>query len=810
MNNADAVVPEAGLIDLAMKAAEVDDLLDDDCRMSLLEALTGDGEPRSDRPEADESTSVNADPSTGCYLRQITVAGFRGVGPESTLPLTPGPGLVIVAGRNGSGKSTFSEALEVALTGASYRWEKKSAQWRDGWRNLHSADPCEIRVELVDDEGTAATLGVDWSADAGLNDSMRWAQLHGQKRDRSADPFGWATPLQLYRPVLSYEELGGILEAEPKELYERLSAVLGLGPVADAQVRLDDQLKELRAPGRDADKAVKAVKAALAESADTRARRAEELLSPRERDLDALEKLAHGALQPDGDLSSLRMLGSLDIPSVEQARAAVGKLRTAVADLAEAATKIDEGTGRREELLRHALGHMEAEGPGKCPLCGMGELDEDWQRRTRLAVDELRGVTAAVRDARSAREAAERQLRGLLPPLPAPLISPTEPDLSSRSEAADAWRALAEADLGDAGDTWFATYERLKEVLQRLREEAATEVTRRDDDWAPIAKQVGETVAALRHSAEVDAQRRTTETTAKWLKAHAAQLRQQRMAPIVDQVKHIWQTLRHDSNVDLGDIELIRSGNRRRVEMSAEVDGCQVDSALAVMSQGELHSLALALFLPRATLADSPFRFVVVDDPVQAMDPSKVDGLARALDEIARTRQVVVFSHDNRLPQAVRDLGIEARIVRVDRSEGSEVTVREESDPATRFLREAEMIARDSSAGAAAKARAVPLLCRMAVEAACRDVLGRQRVGTMSRAEMEDRWEMAKKTGQKVALVVHGDHSARLDDWLGKREYRRRALGAVGPGVHEGSATNALNVVENCQRMVDDIQAGRK
>ncbi|WP_256668704.1 hypothetical protein, partial [Nocardia cyriacigeorgica] len=61
-------------------------------------------------------------------------------------------------------------------------------------------------------------------------------------------------------------------------------------------------------------------------------------------------------------------------------------------------------------------------------------------------------------------------------------------------------------------------------------------------------------------------------------------------------------------------------------------------------SQGELHALGLSLFLPRATVEDSPFRFVMIDDPVQAMDPAKVDGLARVLATVAWTRQVVVFT----------------------------------------------------------------------------------------------------------------------------------------------------------------------
>jgi ABC-type Mn2+/Zn2+ transport system ATPase subunit len=55
---------------------------------------------------------------------------------------------------------------------------------------------------------------------------------------------------------------------------------------------------------------------------------------------------------------------------------------------------------------------------------------------------------------------------------------------------------------------------------------------------------------------------------------------------------------------------------------------------------------------------------VDIDDPVQSMDPSKVDGLARVLAALAEKRQVVVFTHDTRLPDAVRRLEIEAMIWR--------------------------------------------------------------------------------------------------------------------------------------------------
>ena len=128
---------------------------------------------------------------------------------------------------------------------------------------------------------------------------------------------------------------------------------------------------------------------------------------------------------------------------------------------------------------------------------------------------------------------------------------------------------------------------------------------------------------------------------------------------------------------------------RRRVAapiLGGSVDG-QPTKALSVMSQGELHALAFALFLPRATAADSPFRFVVLDDPIQAMDPAKIDGFVQVLAEIAQTHQVIVFSHDDRLASVIRETGVDARLVEVVRESGSKVTIRDNVNPAVRRQR---------------------------------------------------------------------------------------------------------------------------
>lgn len=59
---------------------------------------------------------------TAKFLREVQLKNFRTFG-EFTLPVPPGPGLTLVVGTNGLGKSTFFDGIEWCLTGSVRRLE---------------------------------------------------------------------------------------------------------------------------------------------------------------------------------------------------------------------------------------------------------------------------------------------------------------------------------------------------------------------------------------------------------------------------------------------------------------------------------------------------------------------------------------------------------------------------------------------------------------------------------------------------------------------------------------------------------------
>ncbi|MBQ1075448.1 AAA family ATPase [Micromonospora sp. C31] len=806
------------LVELIFERLTADDVPDHTAEL-VLAALSGQDDlaaaldGRTTR--LDLAVPTDEAPAGRIWLSSVTVAGFRGVGPERTLQIDPGPGLTLVVGRNGSGKSSFAEAVELALTGDSARWAERNSVWRTGWRNLHSPDPCWIVAQLhVDGEARPVTVTRSWPLGAALADA-EVTVTSGHGRHAGLAELGLARPLELYRPFLTAAELGRLTAGTQSQLFDAISAILGLEAITDADQRLMAAARPVDAAIRE----VRARRAALAEEltgvTDDRARRVAVLLKGRGTvDLAALGAILDepAEVAADGPLLLCRRLVELRVPAMAEVTRLAEQLREASAEAQRHDGGRNRAALRSAELLRLAIEHHEDAGDGPCPVCATGSLDGDWRNAAGESLERLRDHSLAARSAATRLTALLRQAHHLIDNLTVPEGDTGEVPLEGLREAVAALRRVP-AEPAELAAHLDARYPAVVAAAEAARAYAEGFLRQRDTGWRRAAAELRGWGDAAARLPEREATLARVKAARAWLKSTAARLRNERVAPFAEHSQRIWAQLRQESNVELGAMTLEGTNTRRRVAFPVSVDGADNGTALGVMSQGEMHALGLATFLPRGCAPESPFRFIVVDDPVQSMDPAKVDGLARVLAALAEQRQVVVFTHDTRLPDAVRRLEVgRARIVEVTRAERSVVTLRPASDPVTRYLDDAYALARNEEIAAEVRGPVVAELCRSAVEAACHRTVWRQRV---ARGVPHDDIEAAivdasRRLTTTLALALFDD-ADRGGDVLGclSRRHGARAVAAYKAcreGVHGSYVTDLPGLVADARLLTEALR----
>ena len=804
------------ILDAVITALEASSL-GDDVQTYALAACTGElsdvleGSTVSDPRRRVGITDIAG--AAPAWLSAIRVEGFRGIASGDTLNLDPGPGLTLVVGRNGCGKSSYVEALEVALSGSSVRWSgRKHSDWKKGWANLHhpASKPVRVSATLTRDGVGPVTVTRTWTSIAAEADSAVASLSSGTLAET-----GWEDAVQATPPILSYSELGKIADARPIDLYTPLYRILGLERLTEA---LEALLAAKKAPeklAKDWKTEAKALAAELTDVDDPRAEVCREALAKRAPDTDAIETvLLGGATGDEGPLAALRALAGVRVPTPERVVEVTRDLAAALQTCAALSATDTKRLHQTAELLEQALA-MGLGPEDDCPLCGTETpFSADWDARATETVTSLRTRSAEASAAERALQEARRQAQRLATIPPALRAPPEGMELPDIAEAVTLWSQMAEA--GDA--TLVAelrdTHALYAEAVERLSAAATTALAEAQDRWRPFHHRLSALVEQADAAAAAAAQAKSLVAARKFLADLTKTLREQRFAPIRDRAQQVWARLRQSSSVSIDDIRLGGSGKRGTLDLVASVDGTDAP-ALGVLSQGELNALGLALFLPRATSPESPFRFVVIDDPVQAMDSHKVDGLALLLAELAQDRQVVVFTHDPRLPAAVSRMQLDAKVIEVRRGERSHVGVHVRQDPVRRYLSDAHKAARASTElGDRVAGVLVAGHCRSALEAASTRVLrGRRLASGEPHAEVEALIRDTRGLQSLVALAKYdGTHQAnKIFGALNNQSPRLAdAFRAMKEGAHgstQGYSHSLLDLIRDTERICHWVQA---
>ncbi|MFD6951094.1 chromosome segregation protein SMC [Nocardiopsis sp. TSRI0078] len=606
------------------------------------------------------------------YLTGIRVQGFRGIGRPAELTFGAGPGLTVIVGRNGSGKSSFAEAAEAALTGRNPRWDAMPTGWRDGWRNLHYDERTEASVDIriAGDQGSTR-ISRRWTGDSVR--SARGEVVHPDGEVSPLRTLEWGENLVRYRPFLSYDELGRTVSGRSAELYDTLTSLLGLSSLAEAERRLakvcDGLVKRRDRPSRE----LRYLLDALRESGDPRAAEAVRLLTASYFDMDALRRIAADDGPSDPELHVvLRRLRRLAVPERTVMSDVVNELRGAAMELAMAAGSKGDRAHGVVRLLEQALEHHQRHPTDtECPTCS-APLGADWARRANAQLRVLRPQAAVVAAAYERAEAARDQARFLMSPAPGWL-----PPESELGQVWALWESGADiTDLGELAEHIEVVGRKLRAAAVSARRDASERLEDPTGGWAELAGQLSGWLDDAQDAIAARDTLNAAEAALNWLSEQARILRAERLGPVAAQAEQVWYRLRQERHIDLQGMRLTGRGARRRVEVDVSVDGVEDQtSAPGLLSQGEFQALALSICLPRTLVEGNPFGFLVLDDPVQAMDTETVEGLSSVLAEVGRHRQLIVFTHDTRLSDALRRLGLPADIRTINRDAMSNVWV---------------------------------------------------------------------------------------------------------------------------------------
>src|SRR5690606_2684894 len=129
--------------------------------------------------------------------------------------------------------------------GRNSRWEgRRTGDWKQGWRNLHSPDVTpEVSVELSFGDGREpVTVRRTW-----YGSKAEDARTHAEAADGSAgklEAVADAEPLELARPFLPYSELGSMINGTLGELHDAFFRLLGLELLAEFDELVKDTASE--------------------------------------------------------------------------------------------------------------------------------------------------------------------------------------------------------------------------------------------------------------------------------------------------------------------------------------------------------------------------------------------------------------------------------------------------------------------------------------------------------------------------------------------------------------------------------------
>jgi DNA repair exonuclease SbcCD ATPase subunit len=617
-------------------------------------------------------------------LISIELEAFRGFADAQRFDLDAD--VVLVSGDNGSGKTSLIDGLLWVLTGEIPRLSERARGLRRGQDpivNVYAGGTeARVRISLVamdgrkldfERRGTSVKQELSaWNGDRSLpsaseqlayafGDSSFAALSEGVKR--------WG--------ILQQHAVSAALDSGAT-MHERLSAILGLERItrfAESATRtakeLGKECKRLQGVHADLDRRHETAKASLAAArsalADPEAARAylQAAVAQIRETLPAGVVLKDALATPEDLVVADRSVSTLiDLATALAGRQAqeiaaenaIGStVEAAERNLADLMRRAQEAVQQAPLQVQLSCAALELLGDA-CPVCGQA-IDEE---HVRSQLTELLGRSRqAVETAAATREAVQRAQARTQEALAAERRRSEA--LAAREQAAEKLRkGLCDTAVVRIQDDWArpASASELAEALDSLRQrirEISAQAQR--DQPGQIERLSAETHAlfdevarAQREIEEAEARCKRAKALEQAAKQAAERVVRRAIAKLEPSFAEVFDRLApHPAFTELRATQDIYYAKNQIVPEVADPDRQMTANPGLLFSEGQLNVVALSYFLGLALNArEGALPFLVLDDPLQAMDALGVWDFAEVCRRIREHRQLVLSTHDRR------------------------------------------------------------------------------------------------------------------------------------------------------------------
>ena len=629
-------------------------------------------------------------------IRRLNVRGFRGVRQERSL-LFDGKSILLF-GENGSGKSSFVDALEKVFTGRVSTLERVQGLSSDRHGPHIWNGGTSTRVQLIFNDAAGTAFATDTSRDTltgAINDYVHCAQenLYILRR-RQVLQFIDSRPHERYAQLRPFLPLSGIedMESALRAARDRAQAVANdatstFGRLA-TNLRRDLRLPPSNEPLTDAH-VVLAVSRTLEELKQPT------ICSPEDFE-GALQNL-DAALAPFGDLSrqshiasAARVLGELreavSINAIEELSSALKAMR---------AKEAEEARVFYEAVLEQGARWIEEEGRNTCPLCEQGITPETTIAKARVRLGAVRQLLELRRSARTAHGHAQQVFRAAIEGIERvvkqlAVLAPEDrgecDDLLSRIKA-----TLAEGHTALSVELRELSVEAIIRALETVRSDAALRQRLGAEQERlqgllqslpspDVAKALVSAQDSIRRVREAWAELGTARDRMRQAEAEAfvaSRLHDDAQAARKEEVQRIFDELSQDINnlytslhpdENHGGIRLeVRDVGQGSANLKATFYERQDEDPRAYYSDAHLDTLGLSIFLAlrRWYRRQRPgFDLLVLDDVMTSVDVHHAVRLSELLLREFKDYQILVTTHDRIWFEHLRDIQARCRVAR--------------------------------------------------------------------------------------------------------------------------------------------------